>query len=541
MEASVTFRQRCEAALTHPVTLSAIALFLLNDLALKPAWPDAWLTGKLSDLAFVVFASPLLAFFLSLLVRGSHRRGRLVLAIAYVGLPLLYAAFNTFTGVHGPIVQLLALANGSPTQSPLDVTDSLVILPGLTLGLWVWRRPARAFSASRRRLSLIVVGLAALASIATSPPEVEWGVRFEQDAVTTPRGVYSIEGTDILHDGRVVYSTDHLREDANVWLQVRDTRHLQERRITTEPYGIRYDEATGNVIVGMGILGVLIGTPDGEWVPQAEGRYRPTDFSRSARRRALFADGLFWALWFGMAMSALVAGILIADFRRERLQWALLGLVLAVPTAVVWPLVMVLGALAIFFVLFWGFAIVAAIVPFVLPHVVLPDGGLPHGEALLMLAAFGAPVLAVIAVMVGASGERTQREQLQDALGPAGLYLSAAGLATFGWLRLGSSHHDLTEIDGRVFIFAIAGLVLSIAVVSGSWRRARYWRSAVMAFLAALGGVLLAFMWWAQLGDGLLFAKIAAVVLVALVATTFGLHVRRLERAAESALEAVPD
>ena len=57
MDANTSFRQRTAAALTHPATLGAVALFLLNDLVLKPAWPDAWLTGKLSDLAFVVFAS----------------------------------------------------------------------------------------------------------------------------------------------------------------------------------------------------------------------------------------------------------------------------------------------------------------------------------------------------------------------------------------------------------------------------------------------------------------------------------------------------
>ena len=71
MDVESGFRQRCAAALTHPVTLGSLALFLLNDLALKPLWPDAWATGKLSDLAFVVVASPLLAFFLALLVRES--------------------------------------------------------------------------------------------------------------------------------------------------------------------------------------------------------------------------------------------------------------------------------------------------------------------------------------------------------------------------------------------------------------------------------------------------------------------------------------
>ena len=63
---SENFRRRCASALTHPVTLAALVALLLNDGLFKSLWPDSWVTGKLSDLAWVVFASPLLAFVLSL-------------------------------------------------------------------------------------------------------------------------------------------------------------------------------------------------------------------------------------------------------------------------------------------------------------------------------------------------------------------------------------------------------------------------------------------------------------------------------------------
>ncbi len=42
------FRQRCASALTHPITVVALATLLLNDLLFKAIWPDAWVTGKLS-------------------------------------------------------------------------------------------------------------------------------------------------------------------------------------------------------------------------------------------------------------------------------------------------------------------------------------------------------------------------------------------------------------------------------------------------------------------------------------------------------------
>ena len=66
-----TFRRRCAWALVHPVTGTALAVLLLNDLVFKSIWPGSWTTGKLSDLAWVVFASPLLAFLLSFLVGRS--------------------------------------------------------------------------------------------------------------------------------------------------------------------------------------------------------------------------------------------------------------------------------------------------------------------------------------------------------------------------------------------------------------------------------------------------------------------------------------
>ena len=66
-----SFRQRCAASLTHPITLFAVLVLLLNDLVLKALWSNPWTTGKLSDLAWVIFASPLLVTLLSPLAGGN--------------------------------------------------------------------------------------------------------------------------------------------------------------------------------------------------------------------------------------------------------------------------------------------------------------------------------------------------------------------------------------------------------------------------------------------------------------------------------------
>lgn len=115
-------------------------MLLLNDVAFKSVWPGSWATGKLSDLAWVVFASPLLGFLLSLVSRGNRTAERTAFLAAYVGLPLLYAAFNTLAPLHDWILRVLSLASGGTTGSPLDATDSLVIPFGLGVAVWVWRR-----------------------------------------------------------------------------------------------------------------------------------------------------------------------------------------------------------------------------------------------------------------------------------------------------------------------------------------------------------------------------------------------------------------
>ena len=113
------FRRRAESALTHPVTVAALGVLLLNDLLFKAIWPHSWLTGKLSDLAWLIFALPLLAFLLSFATRGSLTARRLAFVAAYVGLPLLYAAFNTFEPVHDLIMRGMSLRAAPP---PLPAT-----------------------------------------------------------------------------------------------------------------------------------------------------------------------------------------------------------------------------------------------------------------------------------------------------------------------------------------------------------------------------------------------------------------------------------
>ena len=381
------FRQRCASALTHPATVVALATLLLNDLLFKAMWPDAWVTGKLSDLAWVAFALPLLAFLLSLFTRGNVIAARAAFLMAYVGLPLLYAAFNTFEPVHYWILRGISIASGGMGRTPLDATDSIVIPLGWAVAVWVLRRPVLSAEALRVRWGLLVAGVAVLASIATSYPPPDYGIttvgvhtteegsvvvarntfgslhRSDDGGVTwtgpeeltersvtwgsyvvlTPRGRYTVEGADIVlladnGQSETVYSTSYLQREANVWAQDKSTGHLNIRIIATHPTGIVYDEQSGNLVVALGIQGVLVGTPDGQWVPHAVGPYTPTDFSFWSKVRLLLVREYgFWAVALPLSMSMTGAGLIFSLSLRgetvKNLTWTIgvLALLASVP------------------------------------------------------------------------------------------------------------------------------------------------------------------------------------------------------------------
>ncbi len=410
------FRRRAESALTHPATVAALGVLLLNDLLLKALWPQAWLTGKLSDLAWLIFALPLLAFLLAFAVRGNLRAQRLAFLAAYVGLPLLYAAFNTFDPVHDWIMRGISLAGGA-AGSPRDATDSLVIPLAWGAALWVWRREVPAAGAMRLRWAVLVAGVAALASVATSYPEPLYGVQkvgvsddgivFAQvdygtyhsldggftwnpiehelggvvwgnESVDTPRGRYTLNGPRVLRisaDGaqeEAVYSTEYLEQGGNIWVQEVSTEMLDEpREISSRPLGLVYDNRSGNLVLAMGIQGVVVGTSDGAWSTVSVGRFEPTDFSFLAKTRLLLSDFKFWTAALALSVSMTAAALVISQHRVE-------DVVRAVPMA----LVVAVASLVLAAVVFFGnYILYLTPTPALCTMLRNTTGGCKHGEA----------------------------------------------------------------------------------------------------------------------------------------------------------------
>ncbi len=337
------------------MTVIALAALLLNDLVLKFVWQGSWITGKLSDLAWVIFASPLLAFILSFIARENRIAQRSAWIAAYLGLPLLYFAFNTFEPIHNFIISGFSLISGKAGGSPFDPTDSLVIPLGLAIALSVWRSRRAKSTLSQLRIGLIVAVLASLATLATSEALPEKGIisigsdqhgnlfastyftGYENDrtpqpqyiskdggltwsssglgettiswgkqSVDTPRGIYAIEGTDItrVSNGykRTVYSAIVININADRIAQRSATQHLGSRDVTLHPHTIRYDHQSGNLVVGAGLQGVIIGYPGEKWVRASVDEFRPIDFSIIGRIKRM-NDYQIWLMALALSSS----------------------------------------------------------------------------------------------------------------------------------------------------------------------------------------------------------------------------------------------
>ena len=506
------FRGRCESALTHPITLASLGLLLLNDLALKSFWHGAWTTGKLSDFAWMVFAPPLLAYLLSFATRGQPRVERTAFAAAYVGLPLFYAAFNTFPALHDAVMAALLLLTGSSAGSPLDPTDSVVIPFAAATAFWVWHRPPRGVSA-RTGLGLLAATAAALATVATSPnpmSDTQWLVGIDetgaavmetkagrwytsgdggltwrleppavspiiwgQQQVETPRGVYAIQGQAVMRirEGEAPVQV-HLalpQTEQERWVSgfVTGPRRDEAEQYNPRyrdlpgagPVNIVYDQATGNVIVSLGLEGALAGDEAENWRRVAVGEYVPTDYSQAGILRTLFA----WRFWTAAVCVSLLFTLAAASAVRRRSEETVPG------RARVWPVAarvaVVIAAVAVLLLL-WLMGLVGLVVimfiiaPFICLFSTTGKEN-PFRKAIAVVLATVGALAAVLNLVAGPGDSMTYLYQLLFAM--AGLVATAIAVL----LRI----PRMKEIP--VMVLAVASMTGALALLALLWASGR--------------------------------------------------------------------
>lgn len=155
-------------AIKHPLALLSIGLLLLNDHVLKVIAPSP-LTGKLSDFAGLFFFPSLLAAVFALPLASLHVRSRRVAALAFGITAIWFAGMKTVPAVNHWSEWLAGVVVGNPVRIVLDPTDLIALvalLPAWRLWIHLEQTPSAQLPG---RWAYMALGLAALASIATSP------------------------------------------------------------------------------------------------------------------------------------------------------------------------------------------------------------------------------------------------------------------------------------------------------------------------------------------------------------------------------------
>ncbi|HEY3437513.1 MAG TPA: hypothetical protein VGK35_07480 [Actinotalea sp.] len=231
--------------LVHPVTCAALLLLVVNDHVLKAAY-GSWWTGKLSDVAWLVVAPPLLGVVVTLALaatRGGRRphagTSRLPAAcVAVVGV-VFVAAKTIPVGAAVASSILTALAGHSVVLA--DQTD-LLALPALAVA-WATSRSRGGSShaggaAVHPARWMVVLPLAVVATAATSAPHGESVTQvFVIDGVLVAEGSISADGVswEQLTGPREVALSDRVDELAAVPRDERPSACTEDGQVCFRP------------------------------------------------------------------------------------------------------------------------------------------------------------------------------------------------------------------------------------------------------------------------------------------------------------------
>jgi hypothetical protein len=188
--------QKALSLLSHPFSLSAMALLMLNDHLFRRMWPSWW-TGKLGDFAWLFFMPFACAVALAWLIPPKWKpQPKVVAALAFLLPAGVFALAKTWPWFHEGVVELSGAAFRMPVAWRRDPGD-LVALASTGLAAWFWRREP---GTQRLRISpgWAALPLAAWLTVANSAAP-EMGVRClaVQDGALTAAATYqSFQSSD---------------------------------------------------------------------------------------------------------------------------------------------------------------------------------------------------------------------------------------------------------------------------------------------------------------------------------------------------------
>lgn len=294
-------------SLVHPLSLLAIILLLVNDHWLRYAH-SSWLTGKLGDFTWLVFAPFIAALLFSWLIpRKWKRHSELVggLSIGFIG--VWFATAKTIPLAYEWTTQTLYAIVGWEGQLRLDVTD-LLTLPALLISWHIWQK-ASDNPVSLKPLAYVAFGLAMLGTLASDSPQYSdygirdicntgdalildttnmWGERYIYQSQNGGLNWHTLtsydenvclqdsqnEATDVTFRWIQADKIEISHDGGNTWLLDYDLEELRQeiryvhRHLYTYsnrnmfddpgPYSVTYDQNSENYVFTMGWDGILV-------------------------------------------------------------------------------------------------------------------------------------------------------------------------------------------------------------------------------------------------------------------------------------------
>ncbi len=345
MSPNHTFR-RALLSLSHPLSIGAIVLLLFNDHIWRRVAPS-WITGKIGDFAWLIFAPFLLAAILAWLIPFRvHRRDEWIGHASIIITGLIFGLAKTVPAFHTMTINVLEFLTGWPNILRMDPTD-LIALPALSIAWWIWEQSA-ARSIRLPDRGWVLLPLAVLATMADSPAP-DYGIcgfKVAGSAITVRQftsqdGGLTWQGNNGGYgnfcqakgpqwqlidplDERIRYrftsgvSIERSSDGGQSWAKEIDLSGDDARASYIEktdqlfysqsagPVDAVIQQPTGNIVVAMGYEGALVRTPDGVWHWVAIGAYHVPDLHRVDNVVVLLSGELLYAL----ALLALALGTL---------------------------------------------------------------------------------------------------------------------------------------------------------------------------------------------------------------------------------------
>ena len=156
---------RAIPSLSHPVTIFAVVMLLFNDHWWRHNYPS-WLTGKMGDFTWLVFAPMICAMLVAWIVPHKWQNQEKIVGMLSFGfIGVWFATAKTMPVIHQMTTNTVEWIVGWEGTLRIDPTD-LITLPALLVGWWVWSNADNG-TLNMRPVAWVIFGLGIMGTLAS--------------------------------------------------------------------------------------------------------------------------------------------------------------------------------------------------------------------------------------------------------------------------------------------------------------------------------------------------------------------------------------